>query len=246
MNHDITSNMGTGFTYIEKAYIPDISETLSIVDEICHLVEQYFAAKVPCFTLINDITSDGPYTSSDYTEIHLRCVTKFWSQIAYQFSHEICHLMIGAPVVPNLCWFEESIAELSSWFFMQRLISVWLEKSLLGKPDYAALLYKYIDDRIQAITYTFALPDLFDETSEISEYLRANCYDRNANAQVAKALLPVFNEKPFLWQAVPLLKNIPPNLSFRDSLNAWHSLSEEHFNKSFPNIAAALQSSCSD
>ena len=43
---------------------------------------------------------------------------------AYQLAHEMCHLMIPNDVVPELRWLEESICELSSFFFSSRAFKI--------------------------------------------------------------------------------------------------------------------------
>ena len=94
MNSDVTI-IQSRFHYTEKAYVPNTSNIVVIIDELIKLMEPYFHKQAPTFRLINDIRFEHPETASTYDKIHICCMDTSWSQIAYQFSHEFCHLLIG-------------------------------------------------------------------------------------------------------------------------------------------------------
>ena len=109
MNSDVTI-IQSRFHYTEKAYVPNTSNIVVIIDELIKLMEPYFHKQAPTFRLINDIRFEHPETASTYDKIHICCMDTSWSQIAYQFSHEFCHLLIGNPVPQKMRWFEEAFA----------------------------------------------------------------------------------------------------------------------------------------
>lgn len=223
MNHDITAKSSAKFTFVEKAYIPNTSYFLVIAEELIPLIEKYFSASVPQFTLVNNLRFDTPCTTSTYDEIHITCMDTSWCQIAFQLSHEFCHLMIGRPVVNNLRWFEESIAEVSSLFFMSKLANIWESTGILGNPNYAESLRIYIQNRIDSVPDNIDLSDLFHE-SNLWNILSSNPYNRTLNRQIAKKMYPVINSNPTLWEIVPLLGSLSPCHSFLQSLKEWKEL----------------------
>lgn len=236
MNHDTSINTNQGFAYIERAYIPNTSHIIVIVEAIKRIMEKHFAATARNFTLVNDLTFDDPETTRDYKEIRICCVYTYWTQIAYQFSHEFCHLMIGKAVASNLCWFEESIAETSSWFFIMQLSAEWKSTGILGDPDYADSLVNYINARTSRIISNFSMCQIWDDTSELSEYLKHNCYDRDKNAHVARFLFSVFLEYPILWEIVPKLSDIPNDLTFSKSCEYWKTISGAKYNSALDKL----------
>ena len=54
---------------------------------------------------------------------------RYWSQLAYQFSHETCHLLSNYDLAPNNVskqqWFEESLCEAFSLFSLGKLADQW-------------------------------------------------------------------------------------------------------------------------
>lgn len=226
MNHDIISTLNTGFSYIEKAYVPNISNILVITDELKSLIQQYFCKPVPPFTLVNNLRFDYPMTTSSYDEIHICCLDTSWSQIAYQLSHEFCHLMIGKDVTQNMRWFEETIAEVSSLFFMLKLSSVWSQKGILGYPEYGKSLFKYVQQKIDSVDSRISLSDIAN-SSPLRKHLVTDPYDRLTNLKIAKHLFPIFEENPSLWEVVPYLGNLSPDADLAKSFQEWKDFSAE-------------------
>ena len=227
MNHDIIVKSSSQFTFIEKAYIPNTSFFLVITEELIPIIEHYFCTSVPSFTLVNNLRFDTPCTTSTYDEIHITCMDTSWSQIAFQLSHEFCHLMIGRPVTKNLRWFEESIAEVASLFFMTKLSKVWENKGILGNPNYANSLKKYVQNRINSVPPIVNLSDAATP-SPLRNQLISDPENRALNLQIAVKMLPVFNANPYLWKIVPCLGLLPADKSFSQSFVEWKKLCDKH------------------
>ena len=95
----------------------------------------------------------GPRTLHDNRpyEIRLNARDRYWCQYVYQFSHELCHVMVGFDhyKVHRHKWFEETLCELASLFVLYRLAAVWDEApppDIIGVQDFASNHRTYADD----------------------------------------------------------------------------------------------------
>ena len=238
MNHDITITGINGFSYIEKAYVPNVSNIIIIAEEVRKIVQHYFSAPMPYFTLVNSLRFDYPQTLNTYDQIHICCMDTSWCQIAFQLSHEFCHLMIGKEVISNLRWFEESIAEVASLFFMTQLSPVWKNIGILGHPEYADSIVQYVQQRLDTDTthLSFSLVEIGNPSSAIWKYLKGEPYNREINKHIAKKLLPIFNANPLLWKIIPELGNLSPHDSLGESFSEWKQLADKQFHESLQQI----------
>ena len=152
--------------------------------------------------------------------------SKEWDKFAYQFSHELCHFMINAPVVQNLKWFEETICELASQFTLIEMSRIWRTRPPYPQwKGYSNSLYNYALGRKNKEN-CYILKDnicFADFIKSIIKDLEAEWDIREINTLCAINLFDIFTENPNLWRDVQLLKNIPANLSFLDSLIYWHA-----------------------
>ena len=195
MDNDNSLKSSYGFTLVEKAYRPNMEDTEAIVASIIALYKNAFALNhIPQFTLINDSTSEDIHTDRDAKTLYISCTYVYWSQLAYQFCHELCHYLIPHEVIHSLRWFEESICESASLFFMYRLASYWKTHSLLKQPEYADKIFSYVDSTKNEF-HSFNLSDLSDPDSPIShKFLEKDGeYHRMHNRYIANNLLPIFN-----------------------------------------------------
>ena len=65
MNSDVTI-IQSRFHYTEKAYVPNTSNIVVIIDELIKLMEPHFRKQAPTFRLINDLRFDHPETAPTY------------------------------------------------------------------------------------------------------------------------------------------------------------------------------------
>ncbi len=138
-------------------------------------------------------------------EVNLTAKDRRWSQFAYQFGHEFCHVLSGHDRLrcsPNN-WFHESLCELSSFFVLHRMAERWpTDPPYSNWANYSASLAEYAE--ATARKYREATP-----TGNFHEWLVANedsmrddPYLREQNGVVALRLLPLFEETPKGWNAV--------------------------------------------
>ena len=148
-----------------------------------------------------------------------------WSQFAYQFSHEFCHVLSGFENLkdnPNN-WFHEAICELASVFTLRRMAERWrTHPPYPNWADYAAKLRDYSEKTLSR--QEVQLPEgvtLQSWLSSQEESLRKDAYQREKNALVAYALLPIFENTLEGWNAI---RNFPTSSGhLADYLLDWHS-----------------------
>lgn len=204
--------------------------SIFVVDSLLHVMN--FSLPIHCHSnavITIQQQRPNPVCYRENNLIILSCGKDDWNQLAYQLAHEMCHLMIPNEVVPELRWLEESICELSSFFFLPELSKFWkrLDISLTTSDGalYAPLFEKYaLESHADATVLDLTL---FSTTSTESELpsLVSDCYQRSKNRYISLRLLPIFERFPKTWHAIPYLSKVPAHLSFPDSLTKWIELS---------------------
>ena len=155
-----------------------------------------------------------------------------WAQFAFQFGHELGHVLCGNVEVenPNL-WFEETLCEAASLFVLGRMAESW--KTAPPYPnwkDYSDALAKYRRERMEKakLPEGATLAGWFRE-KEVS--LRKDPRQRDLNLAMASQILPLLEEAPEHWEAVAALNAIHGDASrpFRQYLRDWsQSAAEKH------------------
>ena len=148
-----------------------------------------------------------------------------WAQVAYQYSHEICHLVAAYPNLPNSRdeWFEEVICECAS-----RKILIMLNETEKAKEIFPGSFGKYFSDLFENSTLKiFDLSKLTIETSEILKEVRANHQDRPAFNYLANKIFPIINASDCFWQSVRYLRVFDDNRSLIGNLIYWRDASPE-------------------
>lgn len=155
-----------------------------------------------------------------------------WAQFAFQFGHEICHIVCGCVDHPNPdLWFEESLCEASSLYVLGRMAEEWkVRPPYANWKGYAPALQKYRDDRLaqQQLPEGTSLAEWFREKEAI---LRKDPHQRPLNGVAAVALLPVFEAAPGNWAALPFVNTVRGDgtRSFPRYLGDWsRSAPEKH------------------
>lgn len=150
----------------------------------------------------------------------------YWSQYAFQFAHELCHVLCRYDLDPTgNKWFEESICELASLYTLRSMGKAWqTDPPYPNWKGYAGSLIDYARNRIDAA----ALPEgqtLTRWYRENAEALGKNPTDRERNTVVAAALLPLFEQHPDRWAAVAFLNTGRPARpqAFAEFLDDWQS-----------------------
>ncbi|MDG2123182.1 MAG: hypothetical protein P8J87_05765 [Verrucomicrobiales bacterium] len=149
----------------------------------------------------------------------------YWSQYAYQWSHELCHILCAyRNDASDNKWFEESLCELASLYTMRAMAGTWKTTPPYSNwKDYSKSLSSYAGDII-AKHPKLTPADLGKFYAENKTALRSDATRRNLNATVAIALLPLFETTPSRWAAVRYLNTTPATagMSLTQYLKKWH------------------------
>ncbi len=157
--------------------------------------------------------------------IRLNTGSTYWSQYAFQFSHELCHVLCGYDQDTNRNqWFEESLCELASLYTLRQMSETW--KTTPPYPHwrgFAPALSRYAQQRIDDAKLP-AGADLEKWYREHAVKLDGNPYQRNHNNVVAAALLPLIEKQPEHWQAVAYINvaKLDRSYDFPRYLSSWH------------------------
>jgi hypothetical protein len=164
--------------------------------------------------------------------VRLSVEDRQWARFAFQFGHEMGHIICGYAdyANPNM-WFEETLCEAASLFVLGRMAETWKTRAPYPHwTSYAGALRTYRDER----TAKAALPEgttlaAWFRGREAS--LRKDGTQRDLNLTMAVALLPLFEESPERWAAVRTLNAVhgDASRSFADYLRDWsRSTPEKH------------------
>ena len=175
--------------------------------------------------------------------VRLSAKNTAWAQYAYQFAHEVGHVLCNyAKYKDANKWFEETIAELASLYALRRMAEEWKKKPPYRNwKSYAPSLRKYADNRMKK----FTLPEgttLAAWFRENEPALRKSATRRDDNTKVAGALLPLFEMSPGQWPAVGWINSVrdKPNRSFKTFLIDWRRACPEQYRSFVEQIADAF------
>jgi hypothetical protein len=170
-----------------------------------------------------------------------------WFQYAYQFAHELCHILSnfdhkerqGDMVASGNQWFEESLCETASLFTLKRMAVSWAEhppgRKWIGYgPMFASYAQQLLAESHRRLPANQPFGQWYAENQPA---LHNNPYLREKNELVASMLLPLFEQDPSMWQAIAYLNANPASAgkSFSEYLADWHgacpSGTQEHVGK---------------
>lgn len=142
--------------------------------------------------------------------INLSVEPWYYQQFCYQLSHEMCHLCLGEGTSNKFFWIEESICELASWIFMQ-------------KVNYGIFNYNSCSDYITKAkkrNEPFDLSRLFYSDSTITQYLENEREDRPKNSYFALQIEPLaIKYGDWFWRYFSQIVTASESLSFRELFN---------------------------
>lgn len=164
---------------------------------------------------------DYPQCRRDLQTVFLDTVPTEYSQIAYQYSHELCHYIIPADVTNELRWLEECICQAASLYFMHLLSLLWKKLNITITRENGDFIGQYFADYANNNALNFVSFDLTDPKELV--YLQTHCYDRLKNRFVANKLMPIFIHYSETWKAVPTLCCIH-EADLQQALAAWIQL----------------------
>ena len=157
--------------------------------------------------------------------IKLNTQDRYWCQYAFQFSHELGHILCDfRDGESSNLWFEESIGEVASLFALLRMEKSWKQSPPYPHwKEYAPEFTKYANERIKK--YENEIPKNLKTWFKMERESLANePLDRPRNVCLATRLIPLFNQFPEGWSACAFLNEKKSNAtrSFKVYLNDWY------------------------
>lgn len=165
--------------------------------------------------------------------IHLHARGENWHLYAYEFAHELCHLLsnheghpqLAGAVHPNQ-WFEEAVCEAASLYVLKNLAATWSRSPPEARwLDEAPLFQRFFDALIAEGHRRLPAGTPLSEWLQRNELaLRSDPYLRQKNEVLANLLLPLFEADPTGWQALAYLNQNPEvtRASLRAYLGDWY------------------------
>lgn len=135
---------------------------------------------------------------------------RYWAQIAYQYSHEVCHLLSNYDLSPNNAtrqqWFEESVCEAFSLFALERMAELWKDNPPYRNwKNYAPAFQNYVDNlRKEKHRSGFTENAMQAWFLKNKDTLQSDpiAQERRLNEEVATHLYAIFSEDPRYWEAL--------------------------------------------
>lgn len=156
--------------------------------------------------------------------INLKVTREPWDQLIFQFAHEYCHLRTNysqSRFERKFKWFEESVAEAASLYFLKQTYQHWLIAPPVSCTKlYPAAIMGYANNRITQ--FKKENPAVFQRWfSENLPTLTTASNDRDKNGIIAVSILPLFDAK--LWESTTYLNKweIGINKDFYEYCESW-------------------------
>lgn len=172
------------------------------------------------------------YERGPFGEVRVRLVADapYWAQLAFQFGHELTHILCGYRnyVNPNM-WFEEVVCEAASLFVLGQMAETWKARPPhLNWSDYAGALLAYREGRIQQAD-PFEGSPLADLLREHEASLPGNSQQGDLIVAMATRVLPLIEAEPEHWPAFATLNSVHGDgtRSFARYLRDWSGASPE-------------------
>jgi len=154
---------------------------------------------------------------------------RHWAQMAYQFSHELGHVLCGNLSLDSpQHWFEEAFCEsLSLWTVEKMGVSWQTTPPYENWKGYAVHLTDYIAKVRNRVTEPSALEEWYQHHRHL---LSQEAYDRDKNLVLAKRLAVAAQAEANFYQSFYYLRkgSDPPNDSMECLLATWIENCPEH------------------
>lgn len=156
----------------------------------------------------------GP--SGEY-QVRLSARDRRWAQYAYQFGHELCHIMSNyaahdaGRILRRNQWFEEALCETAALYTLRSLARAWQASAPHASWEaYAPVLAAYAD-RLIAEPHRHVPVGLAPSRwlAAHLDRLARDPYRRQHNEVVATLLLPLFEREPAGWASLHALNRDP-------------------------------------
>lgn len=161
--------------------------------------------------------------------IRLHAQGENWHLYAYEFAHELCHVLSNHDAhvsAHDNQWFEETLCETASLFTLKNLAQRWEQAPPGPQWQAEAVRLRAFFDLLIAEGHRRLPPEapLATWLRDNEDALRRNPYLRQKNEVLANLLLPLFERNPENWQALSYMNLDPGDArsSLRSYLGQWY------------------------
>lgn len=228
---------GGGWGSVHKNQIETV--LYSVADELLSRLPAKLAA--PIVVTHSDGSPLALYDRGAHGEylVHLHARDARWHLYAYEFAHELCHIMsnfeenAGAGSGRHNQWFEETLCETASLFALKSLAATWEAAPPASElSEHAPKLRRFTEMLVYEGHRQLPLDTPLAAWLMANEdRLRDDPYQREKNEVVATLLLPLFEGNPENWDALCYLNLDPADArnNLRQYLHNWyHNAPAEH------------------
>jgi len=228
---------GGGWGSVHKDQIETVLH--SVADELLSRLPAKLAA--PIVVTHSDSNPLALYDRGPQGEylVHLHARDARWHLYAYEFAHELCHIMSNfeenaeADGGRRNQWFEETLCETASLFALKSLAATWEAAPPAPElSEHAPRLRRFIEMLVSEGHRQLPLDTPLAAWLMANENrLRDDPYQREKNEVVATLLLPLFERNPENWDALCYLNLDPADArnNLRQYLHNWyHNAPAEH------------------
>lgn len=197
---------------IEPEYVNESgNKTLRLIDTLCYIVNNTFKIDEKPLIIIFNKNADTPVYLSEQGTITLTAGIDQYATIIYQLSHELCHFGMVNPVPSHMKWFEESICEVASYYFLLKMAKLYHLKYLATKEEKYKRYMEFVAtySRQSESFKIFSTGDLvIGKDKALLDVLQKNEKLREYNRYIAIKILPVFQTNPQLWECIQYLGSV--------------------------------------
>jgi hypothetical protein len=170
-----------------------------------------------------------------------------WVYYAYQFAHELCHVMANLPLefdgaAKKSQWIEEAICETCSLYALRVLARRWeFEPPYPNWRPYAVQFSILADERLTHADHQLPSGRTFqDWLADAVPLMEGDGSRRADHCVVAGWLLPYFEKNPNAWCAIRYLNLWQPSVGTKDYFGAWRSVAPDRLHSVIDEIERTL------
>lgn len=188
--------------------IPDV---LDLINELCLIVNESFPIDNKQVQITFEPQLNNPIYLREAKIIMITPRIEQWNAIVYELSHELCHFGIIDEAPQTNKWFEESICETASYYFLLKMAKLYHLKYLATKEEKYKRYMEFIAtySRQSENFKIFSTGDLvIGKDKALLDGLQKNEKLREYNRYIAIKILPVFQTNPQLWECIQYLGSV--------------------------------------
>lgn len=188
------------------------------------------------------ITEDPNGKLAPYQDIMLDTADSIaWNQVVYELAHELTHFMAYHGIQQRqFKWFEETLGQMSSYFFLEKMAFAWRNSANPRKKAYS-MKFAAFSETVRGNAEKVNIKDLSRAASELTVTLANNNEDRPINNYISQRILPVIKKQPAYWQAIPYLERVENASDFPEFLEKWKSVAPMFCGRVISQIAGLFE-----